>query len=215
VLLVLDNRDSFTFNLVQAFRTLGEEVRVVRAGAARVGELLALRPDRILIGPGPGRPEDAVTSLELLDAAPHLPVLGVCLGHQCLALAHGGRVERAGRLVHGSTVPVLHAGRGLFRGLPSPAAFTRYNSLTVLEGGLPGCLEVLARSADGDVMALAHLERPHLGVQFHPESILSRHGLALLESFLRIDAPPGEPSAATAPPTDGAARRRGTPAGDA
>ena len=184
VLVVVDNRDSFTFNLVQAVMSLGEEVRVMRAREHSANEILALGADRILIGPGPGSPQTATASLDLVRAPDAPPILGVCLGHQALGVAFGARVERAPHLIHGRTVPVEHDGRGVFTGVPSPARFTRYNSLTVCEAALPDELEVSARSTDGDVMGLRHRSRPIEGVQFHPESILSEHGLQLLENFV-------------------------------
>jgi len=186
VLVLLDHRDSFTYNLSQALEALGAEVRVLDARRATARDVLALAPERIVLGPGPGRPEEAHLALELLrDLAPTLPVLGVCLGHQALALAFGGRVARAPAPTHGRAVRVAHDGRGLFRDLPSPLAFTRYNSLTVEPAHLPACLEVSARAADGDLMGLRHRERPLEGVQFHPESILSERGSELLANFLR------------------------------
>jgi len=184
VILVLDNRDSFTFNLVQALAALGARVEVRSARGLTAADVARLRPERVLIGPGPGRPEEATCSLETLRAL-DLPMLGVCLGHQALAVAFGGRVERARELVHGRTVPVEHDGAGVFRGLPSPVRFTRYNSLSVVADGLPDCLRVTARSPDGDVMGLRHRERPLEGVQFHPESLRSERGNELLANFLR------------------------------
>ena len=215
VLVLVDNRDSFTFNLAQALSVLGADVRTLRADTASVEDVLALRPRRIVIGPGPGRPDAARLSLELIERARDVPVLGVCLGHQALGLAFGARIGRAPELVHGRVVAVHHTGAGLFRGLPSPVSFTRYNSLTVLEDELPACLEVLARSADGDVMSLRHRERPLYGVQFHPESILSERGLDLLANFLSADADRRVPSSvATAhPAADAALRPTSTGAG--
>jgi anthranilate synthase/aminodeoxychorismate synthase-like glutamine amidotransferase len=214
MILVLDNRDSFTFNLAQALQGLGCEVEVHRADGLSAEDALALAPERILVGPGPGGPAQARTSLDLITRAGDLPVLGVCLGHQALAHAFGGRVERSRRPLHGRVVQVEHDGAGVFCGLPSPVAFTRYNSLTVATDTLPACLEVTARSADGEVMGLRHVDRPLEGVQFHPESILSSGaGLRLLANFVRPPAerngaaPPPPSTRATAPTTASAALR--------
>jgi anthranilate synthase component 2 len=187
LILVLDNRDSFTFNLAQALQRLGAEVDVRRSSELDVAGLRALAPDALLIGPGPGRPEGAGCSLDAIrELAGELPILGVCLGHQAIAAAQGGRVAQAPELVHGRTVEVEHDGRGLFAGLPSPVAMTRYNSLTVVEADLPPALEVTARTPDGDVMGLRHRDHPLFGVQFHPESILSEHGERLLANFVAL-----------------------------
>jgi len=183
VILVLDNRDSFTFNLVQALLALGARVETVRAVDTTATELLDRAPDGILVGPGPGPPGAAHVSLELFRAQHAIPILGVCLGHQALAIAFGGRVERAPELVHGRAVSVEHAGVGVFRGLPSPLDFARYNSLSVT-GALPAVLERTAWSADDDTLGLRHRERPLEGVQFHPESILSERGSELLANFV-------------------------------
>ncbi len=184
MILVLDNRDSFTFNLVQALYSLGAEVEVRRAGATSVREVLRLAPERVLIGPGPGRPEAAAVSLDLIGSLPaDVPILGVCLGHQAIGVAFGARVERSRELVHGKAVVVQHDGRGVFRGLPSPLRQARYNSLAVLEDGFPDSLVVTARSPDGEILGLRHRERPIEGVQFHPESVLSERGLELLANF--------------------------------
>jgi len=185
LLLFLDNRDSFTFNLVQAFQARGQDVLVRSSRACDLAEVLRLAPERVVLGPGPGGPADAGSSLEVARGLPQgVPLLGVCLGMQVLAQAFGGRVGRAREPVHGRAVAVEHDGRGLFRGLPSPARFVRYNSLAVLDEGLPPELVVSARAADGDVMGLRHARRPVEGVQFHPESILSEGGERLLENFL-------------------------------
>jgi len=187
VLVLLDHRDSFTYNLAQAFEALGERVVVREARRTTRAALLRLRPRRVVLGPGPGRPEDARLALELVrrDAA-ELPMLGVCLGFQALALALGARVARSRAPTHGRAVAVAHDGRGLFRDLASPLAFTRYNSLAVLERGLPACLEVSARAANGELMGLRHERWPLEGVQFHPESVLSERGTELLANFLRL-----------------------------
>jgi anthranilate synthase component 2 len=190
MVLVIDNYDSFTYNLVHYLAELGCEVEVLRNDAASVAQALARRPSHLVISPGPGTPDDAGISLELIATAPpDLPILGVCLGHQAIGQAFGGRVGHARALMHGKTSPVHHRGEGLFRGLPSPFVATRYHSLIVERAGLPAALEETAWTeardgALGECMALAHRERPVVGVQFHPESILSEHGHALLRNFL-------------------------------
>jgi len=185
VILLLDNRDSFTFNLVQSLRGLGAEVVVRRSDAIDAQGVRQLDPERILIGPGPGAPPGAGCSLQVIaELAGEVPILGVCLGHQAIGASFGARIGRAPELVHGRTVEVTHDGQGVFRGLPSPVAFTRYNSLTVLPDEWPDCLEVSARTADGDIMGLRHRTLALEGVQFHPESILSEEGPRLLANFL-------------------------------
>jgi anthranilate synthase component II len=183
MILVLDNYDSFTFNLVQFLARLDRDVRVVRNDAATADELLALGPDRIVISPGPGRPEDAGVSCELIRRNASVPLLGVCLGHQALGLVFGGKVVRAPVLMHGKTSEISHAGTGLFRGLSNPFTATRYHSLVVERGSVPPELAVTAE-ADGLVMGLAHRTRPLAGVQFHPESILTTEGEKLLRNFV-------------------------------
>ena len=208
MLLLLDNRDSFTWNLVQAFQALGEEVEVVRSDRVRADEVLAREPSALVVGPGPGAPEGAGCSLEVLRrVGPEVPVLGVCLGHQAIAVALGGRLRRAREPVHGRATPTRHAGAGVFAGLPSPLAVARYHSLVVDEASLPACLEVTARADDGEVMGLRHRERPVEGVQFHPESVLAELGQRMLASWLHA-CRQAAPTAATAPSSDGAPRRR-------
>jgi para-aminobenzoate synthetase component 2 len=193
MLLVLDNYDSFTFNLVQylgelaADHPLAAEVRVERNDALDLEQIRALDPAAILISPGPGDPDQAGVCLEVLrELGPSVPVLGVCLGHQCLAQVFGGRVVRAGELMHGKTSPVHHRGAGVFEGLPEPLTATRYHSLIAERETLPDCLEITAWLEDGTIMGLQHREHHHLqGVQFHPESVLTQAGHQLLANFLR------------------------------
>jgi anthranilate synthase/aminodeoxychorismate synthase-like glutamine amidotransferase len=193
VILVIDNYDSFTYNLVQYLGELGAQVQVARNDALTVEEILALGPQAIVISPGPGDPGDAGVSVPLIRAmAPTTPVLGVCLGHQCIGAAFGGVIRRASRLMHGKTSSIEHDGRTIFAGLPNPFEATRYHSLVVNEADLPGDLEVSARAEDGEVMALRHRSLPLEGVQFHPESILTREGKRLLGNFLvRAGSPVG------------------------
>lgn len=185
---MIDNYDSFTFNLVQALRSLAgsEKVEVVRNDAAPVAEILARRPRAVVISPGPGTPERAGVCVELIRAAVGVPLLGVCLGHQALAVAYGGEVVRAGEPRHGKVSQIHHDGRGVFAGLPNPFPATRYHSLVARRETLPETLEVTAWTADGLVMGLHHRQQPHFGVQFHPESYLTPHGEALLANFLRL-----------------------------
>ena len=186
--LLLDNYDSFTYNLYQYLGEMGADVCVVRNDAITAAEALAASPDRIVVSPGPGRPEEAGISLELIRlAAGRVPLLGVCLGHQSLGQAFGGRVVRAPKLMHGKTSEIHHDGRTIFSGLPRPFTATRYHSLVVAPESVPGCLEVSAWTEDGVVMGLRHRELPLEGVQFHPESILTTEGKALLRNFLDGD----------------------------
>ena len=188
MLLMIDNYDSFTYNLVQYLGELGAEVRVVRNDEASVTELAAMRPTRVVISPGPCTPKEAGISLEAINAfAGRVPLLGVCLGHQAIGAAFGGKVVHARTLMHGKTSPIEHAGAGVFEGLPSPFTATRYHSLAVERDSLPDCLEVTAWTADGEIMGLRHRTMAIEGVQFHPESILSEHGRALLKNFLKIE----------------------------
>ncbi len=193
MLLVIDNYDSFTYNLVQILGRLLQEaghkevpLRVVRNDAADVEEVIGMAPAAIVISPGPGRPEDAGITMPVIRAlSGRVPILGVCLGHQAIAAAFGGRVVRAGRLMHGKASPILHDGRDLFAGLPSPFMAGRYHSLLVAEP-LPEVLEVTARTPEGEVMALRHRAHPTFGIQFHPESVLTPEGERLLRNFLAI-----------------------------
>ena len=186
MILLIDNYDSFTFNLKQLLLEAGVEVPVVRNDAEDVDTLLERRPAGIVISPGPGRPEDAGVCMALLESRPPVPVLGVCLGHQCLAAACGAVIERAPRLMHGKTSEVRYSPDRLFEQLPNPFRATRYHSLTVNEQTVPEELESIAWSDDGTLMALRHREQPYWGVQFHPESVLTPEGPALVRNFLRI-----------------------------
>ncbi len=191
MLLVIDNYDSFTYNIVQVLQrqTAGmdapPEIRVVRNDALTLEEIEALAPSRLLISPGPCTPAQAGISVAAIRRfAGRVPILGVCLGHQSIGVAFGGRVVRAGRLMHGKTSPVFHDGRGVFAGLPNPFEAMRYHSLLVAEDGLPACLEVTARTDQGELMGLRHRELPVEGVQFHPESIMTPEGGRLLRNFV-------------------------------
>jgi anthranilate synthase/aminodeoxychorismate synthase-like glutamine amidotransferase len=191
MILVLDNYDSFTYNLVQYLGELGATMRVVRNDALTADDVLALAPEGIVISPGPGNPDGAGISLELIRRFhARVPILGVCLGHQAIGQALGGTVARARRQMHGKTSPITHDGRGVFRGLPPEFEATRYHSLVVLESGLPADLEISARADDGEIMGLRHRHYPVEGVQFHPESILTSQGKALLANFLALTPVP-------------------------
>jgi anthranilate synthase/aminodeoxychorismate synthase-like glutamine amidotransferase len=193
VIFLVDNYDSFTWNLVQAVGKLGYAVEVARNDRFDPEKAASRRPEAVIVSPGPGRPENAGRSLEMIAVAERegIPVLGVCLGHQAIAALHGGSSDRAPAPRHGKSSPILHDGEGLFAGIPSPFEAGRYHSLVVAEEGLPEVLRVTARSADGLVMALAHRSRPVFGVQFHPESVLTPHGEKLLANFLSSSRRPG------------------------
>ena len=185
MLLMIDNYDSFTFNLVQYLGELGQEVEVVRNDELTVDAIAALQPSHIVISPGPCTPNEAGISLSLIHRfAGRIPILGVCLGHQAIGAAFGGQVVRAKQVMHGKTSPIHHTGIGVFRGLPDPFTAIRYHSLAVERETLPDCLEVTAWTDDGEIMGLRHRELRVEGVQFHPESILTEHGHALLRNFL-------------------------------
>ena len=187
MLLVLDNYDSFTYNLVQYFGELGADPVVRRNDEVSLDDIRAMHPERVCISPGPGTPADSGVSRDIIrELGPTLPVLGVCLGHQCIGEVFGGEVVRAGRLMHGKTSPILHRGDGVFADLPSPFEATRYHSLLVRRDSVPDCLEINAETAEGEIMGLRHREFPIHGVQFHPESILTSEGKRLLENFLRL-----------------------------
>jgi len=186
MILVLDNYDSFTYNLVQYLGELGAEVRVVRNDELGVEAVAALAPQRIVISPGPGTPDGAGISLALIERlGARVPILGVCLGHQAIGQAFGGKVVRAGRVMHGKVSTIRHDARGLFAGVPNDFTATRYHSLVVDQGSLPDVLEVSARSEDGEIMGLRHRSLAVEGVQFHPEALLTEHGHRMLENFLK------------------------------
>jgi len=190
MLVVIDNYDSFTYNIVQTLGGLGAEMKVFRNDEVTVDFVAGLNPDRLLISPGPCTPSKAGISIEAIrHFAGKIPILGVCLGHQSLGEAFGGKTVRAGRLMHGKTSPVEHDGLGVFTGLPSPFDAMRYHSLVVSEEGLPDCLEVTARTDQGELMGLRHRTLPIEGVQFHPESIMTPNGVALLKNFIDPDYP--------------------------
>jgi len=187
MILVIDNYDSFTYNLVHYLNELGAETVVYRNDALSVGNALGLRPEAVVLSPGPCTPNEAGICLGLIGAAPaDLPILGVCLGHQAIGQALGGKVVRAKTLMHGKTSPIHHVGRGLFAGLSNPFTATRYHSLSVAEETLPAELEVTAWTDDGEIMGFSHRSRPLHGVQFHPESIATEGGHALLANFLEL-----------------------------
>ena len=187
MILVVDNYDSFTWNLVHYLAELGAETRVVRNDDLTAAEAWALEPEAVLLSPGPCSPNEAGICLDLLATAPEaMPIFGVCLGHQAMGQAFGGEVIRAKALMHGKTSPIEHEGKGVFRGLPSPFTATRYHSLAVKRETLPDVLEVTAWTADGEIMGLSHRTRPMHGVQFHPESIATEHGHDLLANFLDL-----------------------------
>lgn len=188
MLLVIDNFDSFTFNLVQYFGQLGVEQRVFRNNEITPQEALALKPDRVLLSPGPCSPREAGVSLEIIRAfAGVKPILGVCLGHQSIGHYFGGKVVRANRLMHGKVSPILHKNSDVFQGLPQGFTATRYHSLLVERESFPAELEVTAETAEGEIMGLRHRRLPIWGVQFHPESIATEGGMKILENFLRLN----------------------------
>lgn len=185
MLLVIDNYDSFTYNLVQYLGELGQEVRVVRNDEIAAADIAGLAPSKIVISPGPCTPNEAGISLEAIKTyAGRIPILGVCLGHQAIGQAFGGKIVRAARVMHGKTSPISHDGRGMFTGLPNPFQATRYHSLLIERSSVPACLEITAESPDGEIMAVRHSSLPIEGVQFHPESFLTTSGKDLLRNFL-------------------------------
>ncbi|HEY4689877.1 MAG TPA: aminodeoxychorismate/anthranilate synthase component II [Anaerolineae bacterium] len=186
---VIDNYDSFTYNLVQYLGELGAEMSVFRNDKVTLDELTAMSPSHLVISPGPGDPNDGgISNAAILHFTGRIPVLGVCLGHQCLGAVYGGNVRRAPRLMHGKTSHIFHRGTDLFAGVPSPFEATRYHSL-IVEEPVPDCLEVTAFTAEGEVMGLRHRHYPTFGVQFHPESILTQHGKRILQNFLALRNP--------------------------
>jgi anthranilate synthase/aminodeoxychorismate synthase-like glutamine amidotransferase len=185
MILVIDNYDSFTYNLVQYLGEMGQDLRVVRNDKISPDEIAALAPDKIVVSPGPCDPEHAGVSLQVIQRfAGEIPILGVCLGHQTIGQAFGGHIVRAGRLMHGKTSPVQHDGRGVFAGMPNPFEATRYHSLLIERDSLPDCLEISAETAEGEIMGVRHKDLPVEGVQFHPESILTEQGRRILENFV-------------------------------
>jgi len=185
MLLMIDNYDSFTYNLVQYFGELGEDVRTYRNDEITIEAIEQLNPSRICISPGPCTPHEAGISVPVLKHfAGKLPILGVCLGHQSIGAAFGGKVIRAQQVMHGKTSPIKHTGVGVFKNLPSPYTIIRYHSLAIARDSLPDCLDITAWTDDGEIMGVRHKQFPIEGVQFHPESILSEHGHALLQNFL-------------------------------
>jgi len=187
MLTLIDNYDSFTYNLVQYFGELGAQLQVFRNDKISLEELIALNPAQLVISPGPGDPlkDGGISPAAMLHFSGRIPVLGVCLGHQCLGAIYGGRVDRAPRLMHGKTSLVTHNGQGIFKGIPSPFEAMRYHSLVVYPP-VPDELEITASTAEGEIMALKHRQHPTFGVQFHPESILTQHGKQLLKNFLDL-----------------------------
>ncbi len=187
MILVIDNYDSFTYNLVQYLGELGAEMRVFRNDEITVEEAVALNPEKVLVSPGPCTPKEAGISCDIIrEFGPRLPLFGVCLGHQSIGDVYGGKVVRADRLMHGKTSPMLHEGQSVFKGLPSPFDATRYHSLIIERENLPDCLEITAWTAEGEIMGVQHKEHPVHGVQFHPESILTLEGKMLLQNFLDL-----------------------------
>ncbi len=182
MILVLDNRDSFVHNLARYVRLVGEETLVIRSTDLTVAEALAMKPRGIVLSPGPGRPEDAGICIELIQAAPTLPILGVCLGHQCLANAYGGKTIRSGEPTHGRASSSVHTGDTMFAGIPSPFDVGRYHSLMV---EVPSILAITAKTTQGEIMAIRHKVNPHFGLQFHPESLLTPDGLQMIATFVK------------------------------
>ena len=187
MILVIDNYDSFTYNLVQYLGELGAELYVYRNDKITVEQAIALNPEKVLVSPGPCTPKEAGISCDIIrEFGPRLPLFGVCLGHQAVGDVYGGNVVRADRLMHGKTSPILHEGKSVFKGLPSPFDATRYHSLIIERDTLPACLEITAWTAEGEIMGVRHKEHPVHGVQFHPESILTLEGKKLLQNFLDL-----------------------------
>jgi len=188
VILMIDNYDSFTYNLVQYLGVLGSEVGVHRNDKITLDEIESMKPERIVISPGPGTPQSAGITISMIERfhPKEVPILGVCLGHQAIGAAFGGRVLHAARIMHGKTSEISHDGKGVFRDLPDPITATRYHSLAVERKSLPSCLEVSAEAEDGEIMGLRHRQYPVEGIQFHPESILTKEGMNILRNFLNL-----------------------------
>jgi len=187
VILMIDNYDSFTYNLVQYLGVLGAEVEVRRNDKVTLDEIETMKPERIVISPGPGTPQSAGITISMIERFhPKVPILGVCLGHQAIGAAFGGRVLHAARIMHGKTSEISHDSKGVFRDLPDPITATRYHSLAVERKSLPSCLEVSAEAEDGEIMGLRHRQYPVEGIQFHPESILTKEGMNILRNFLKL-----------------------------
>ena len=188
MILMIDNYDSFTYNLVQYLGVLGSEVEVHRNDKITLDEIEIMKPERIVISPGPGTPQSAGITISMIERfhRKEVPILGVCLGHQAIGAAFGGRVLHAARIMHGKTSEISHDGKGVFRDLPDPITATRYHSLAVERESLPSCLEVSAEAEDGEIMGLRHREYPVEGIQFHPESILTKEGMNILRNFLNL-----------------------------
>ncbi|MDH3558575.1 MAG: aminodeoxychorismate/anthranilate synthase component II [Deltaproteobacteria bacterium] len=187
MILMIDNYDSFTYNLVQYLGVLGAEVEVRRNDKVTLDEIETMKPERIVISPGPGTPQSAGITISMIERFhPKVPILGVCLGHQAIGAAFGGRVLHAARIMHGKTSEISHDSKGVFRDLPDPITATRYHSLAVERKSLPSCLEVSAEAEDGEIMGLRHRQYPVEGIQFHPESILTKEGMNILRNFLKL-----------------------------
>lgn len=189
MILMIDNYDSFTYNLVQYFGELGADLKICRNDKITLPQIKALRPKQIVISPGPGRPEDAGISVELIkEFAGTIPILGVCLGHQCMGYAYGGKIVNAKKLMHGKTSQIRHNNQGIFKGIKNPFEATRYHSLVIERKSMPKCFEVTAQTSDGEVMGISHKDCLMWGVQFHPESILTTEGKNILSNFLKLSA---------------------------
>ena len=187
MLLMIDNYDSFTYNLVQYFGELGADIKVFRNDELTIGQIRKMKPERIVISPGPGRPESAGISVDIInEMAGELPILGVCLGHQCIGYAYGGKIIRAKSLMHGKTSKIQHDNKELYKGIENPFEATRYHSLVIERKSLPKCLEVTAQTNDNEIMGVRHKTYPLWGVQYHPESILTSAGKKILENFLKL-----------------------------
>ena len=189
MIIMIDNYDSFTYNLVQYFGELGADLKIYRNDKITLKQVKALRPKQIVISPGPGRPEDAGISVDLIKTfGGKIPILGVCLGHQCMGYAFGGKIVNAKKLMHGKTSQIHHNSQGIFKGIKNPFEATRYHSLVIERKSMPKCFEVTAQTSDGEVMGISHKDGAMWGVQFHPESILTAEGKDILSNFLRISA---------------------------